>query len=467
MMKKMMKKEDLSGWYHELLEKADVVDSRYPVKGMLIYKGWGLFIIKRMQQYLEDMLDFNGHQPVLFPVLIPEDILGKETEHIAGFEEEVFWVTHAGRTELERKLSLRPTSETPIYEMFKLWIRSHSDLPFKVHQSCAVYRYETKHTRPLIRGREFLWNEGHSAHIDEDDVKTHLEEIKEIYSRLINELLCIPFVVNSRPEWDRFPGASETCAFDTLLPDGRTLQVATVHNLGQNFSRAFGLTFENEKGKHELAYTSSYGPSFGRLLASVICIHGDDVGLILPPKIAPVQVVITPIVFRESHREEILSRARDIERKMRDDGVRVEVDDSDERPGAKYFYWEMKGVPLRIEVGPRDLEQGKVTVVRRDNGEKKQVDLGELDVESMFEEITSSIRERAEKRFREGFYTAENLSEIQEHAGKGIVKVGWCGNKDCVESIEEYVDILSVNEENRVCVVCGSEGVEVLAAKTY
>ncbi len=463
----MTKKDDLSGWYHELLEKADVVDGRYPVKGMLIYKGWGLSMIKRMQQYLEDMLDLDGHQPVLFPVLIPEEILGKETEHIAGFEEEVYWVTHAGGNELERRLSLRPTSETPIYEMFKLWIRSHTDLPFKVHQSCAVYRYETKHTRPLIRGREFLWNEGHSAHADGDDVKSHMEEIKKIYLRLINELLCIPFVVNSRPEWDRFPGADESCAFDTLMPDGRTLQVATVHDLGRNFSKAFGLTFENESGEHELAYTSSYGPSFGRLLAAVICIHGDDVGLILPPKIAPLQVVVIPIVFKKSQRDEILSYAGDIEQKMRDDGFRVAVDDSDERPGSKYFFWEMKGVPLRIEVGPRDLKQGKLTIVRRDTGEKKQIGLAELDVESMFEEITSSIRERAKKRFRDGFHTVGGLDEIRDHAGKGILRVGWCGNKECANSIEEYVDILSVNEERAVCVVCGSEGVEVLAAKTY
>ncbi|OYT26767.1 MAG: proline--tRNA ligase [Candidatus Altiarchaeales archaeon ex4484_96] len=463
----MGKKKILSEWYHKLLEKADIVDGRYPVKGMLIYRGWGLHIIKEMQYFLEKLLNDSGHEPVLFPVLIPEDILGKETKHIAGFEEEVYWVTHAGKNRLDRKMSLRPTSETPIYEMFKLWIRSHTDLPYMVQQSCAVYRYETKHTRPLIRGREFLWNEGHSAHLDADDVRRHMEMIDEIYSKLIGDLLCIPYVVSARPEWDRFPGASETRAFDTLMPDGRTLQVATIHDLGQNFSKAFGLTYENEDGQHKLAYTCSYGPSFGRLLASVICIHGDDIGLILPPAIAPVQVIIIPVVFKESEREAILSAAGKLSSELKNKGVRVKVDDGDERPGAKYFRWEMRGVPLRIELGPRELKQGLVTVVRRDTGEKKQVSLDKLDVELFFKKITSSMRDEALKRFNEGFFSAGNLDELRDYAGKGIIKAGWCGKSECADSIEECADILSVDVKKSKCVVCGLEGVEVSAAKTY
>ena len=293
----MEKKDNLSEWYHNILEKADIIDSRNPVKGMLIYKKWGIYIIREMQRYLEDLLEENGHEPTLFPVLIPEDTLGKETDHIAGFEDEVFWVTHAGKNKLDRRLALRPTSETAINDMFSLWIRSHTDLPMKVHQSCAVYRYETKHTRPLIRGREFLWNEGHAAHADAEDAEKNVELIKNIYTRLIQDFLCLPFIIDERPEWDKFPGADSTYAFDTLMPDGRTLQIATVHNLGQNFSKVFGIDYIDSDGEHKYAYQTTYGPGFGRLLAAAISIHGDDKGLILPPQVAPVQLVIIPIVF--------------------------------------------------------------------------------------------------------------------------------------------------------------------------
>ncbi len=463
----MVKKKDLSEWYHNILETAGLVDGRYPIKGMLVYRGWGLSMIKRMQHALEKMLEDSGHEPVIFPVLIPEDILGKETKHIAGFEEEVFWVTHAGANELERRLSLRPTSETPIYEMFKLWIRSHTDLPLKVHQSCAVYRYETKHTRPLIRGREFLWDEGHSAHVDGKDAKKNIEEIKEIYGKLINGLLCLPFIVNDRPEWDRFPGADETYAFDTIMPDGKTLQIATAHNLGQNFSKVFDLKYENEEGKHILVHQTSYGPSFGRLLAAVISIHGDDVGLVLPPEIAPIQVVIIPIIFKESDREKILKYALEIEDKLRKKGIRVKIDDSDERPGSKFYFWEMKGIPLRLEVGPRDLKEKKVTVVRRDNKRKEEVALSKFDAETFFERIMQAMRKKAEEQFNKCFYTAKDLKELEKHMGKGIVKAGWCSKKDCAEKIEEHGDILSVNSGKNKCVVCGSDGKEVLVAKTY
>ncbi len=464
----MTKKENLSEWYHKVLEDAEIVDARYAIKGMLIYRKWGLLIIREMQKALEKMLEEKKHEPVLFPVLIPEDILGKETKHIAGFENEVFWVTHAGANELERRLALRPTSETPIYEMFSLWIRSHQDLPLKVHQSCAVYRYETKHTRPLIRGREFLWNEGHSAHADPEDAKRNIKEIKEIYAQLISGLLCIPFAVNERPEWDRFPGADHTYALDTLMPDGKTLQIATVHDLGQNFSKVFDITYETAGGEHEHVYQTSYGPSLGRLLASVISIHGDDIGLILPPALAPIQVIIIPIIFKESDRGGIMRYAEDVERGLRDRGIRVDIDRGEERPGAKFYFWEMKGVPVRLEVGPRDLNNKQMVAVRRDNKEKITLKYDQIDrIKEIFTDISRNMRKNAEKRFKEGFSKAGSLEEISRLMGDGIIEAGWCGKKECAENIEEYADILSVDDKTGECVVCGKKGTTVRVAKTY
>jgi prolyl-tRNA synthetase len=435
---------------------------------MLIYKKWGLFIIRQMQRYLEDMLEAAGHEPTLFPVLISEDTLGKETAHIAGFEEEVFWVTHAGANELERRLALRPTSETPIYEMFHLWIRSHMDLPLKVHQSCAVYRYETKHTRPLIRGREFLWNEGHSAHIDDADAKKNIAEVQGIYGRLIKDLLCLPYMIDKRPDWDRFPGAVSTYAFDTIMPDGKTLQIATVHDLGQNFSKVFDITFDDVEGIKHHVFQTSYGPSFGRLLAAAMIIHGDDKGLVLPPKVAPVQAIVVPIVFKESEKREITEYAEKVKEKLAALGVRVEVDAGDDRPGAKFFYWEMKGVPVRVEAGPRDLKDSKVTVVRRDNGEKKQIEFAKMDeVLELFDYIAESMRNKAATEFEKKLLSAKSLDEAASRVGEGVVLAGWCGKDVCSDAIKERSDVLCVGEKPASCIVCGGKGKDIRLAKTY
>jgi prolyl-tRNA synthetase len=423
-----------------------------------------------MQRFLEKRLEDVGHEPCLFPVLISEEVLGKETDHIAGFEEQVFWVTHAGKTPLERRLALRPTSETPMYESFSLWIRSHTDLPLKVHQSAAVYRYETKHTRPLIRGREFLWNEGHAAHATSQGAAENVEEIKRIYSELITDLLCIPAIIDKRPEWDKFPGATETYAFDTLMPDGKTLQIGTAHNLGQNFSKVFNIQFETADGKKEYAYQSSYGPSFGRLLAALIGIHGDSKGLVLPPKVAPIQVVIVPIIFKKTEGEvaQIIEYAQKVKENLSSMGLRVEIDASDKRPGDKYYYWEMKGVPLRMEIGPRDLAAGKVVYARRDTGEKKELLFDELSqVNSIFEDIAGSLRRKAEEKFKAGHLTAKTYDVFVSVLGKGIVSTGWCGEKGCADRIEENASILSVMDEPGICVVCGKPGKAIRAAKTY
>lgn len=463
-------KDSFSEWYHKILEDAKIVDQRYPVKGMLIYREWGFKIIREMSNFLANLLERNGHEPLFMPVLIPERLLLKESKHIAGFEEQVFWVTHAGKNKLDEKLALRPTSETPLYEMFKLWIKSHRDLPFKIHHPSAVYRYETKHTRPLIRGREFLWNEGHTAYPSKESLEKNHEEIKEIYTKLITELLCLKFQLNKRPEWDKFPGANETYAFDVVMPDGKTLQCATWHNLGQNFSKVFDLTFEDENGKKQYPYQSSYAPSFGRLLAAVICVHSDKHGIILPPRVAPIQIVIIPILYKKSKKEEILAYAKKVEKKLKSN-FRTYVDITDERPGARYYFWEMKGVPLRIEIGPKDLDAKKITIVRRDNLKREQFNFSELSkkkIDSLLFEIEKNLRNRAEKKFNEMLFNVKNFEELKKYLSRGIITTGWCGSMKCAEKIEILgFSFLNVSDITNSCVVCQKEGTEVRIAKTY
>lgn len=462
-----MEADGFSDWYHRILEDAEVIDSRFSIKGMPVYRKWGLTVIREMQRFLEGLLEADGHEPVLFPVLIPEDVLGKESEHIAGFEEQVFWVTHAGRTPLERKMALRPTSETSIYEMFNLWIRSHTDLPLKIHQSVAVYRYETKHTRPLIRGREFLWNEGHTAFATNEDAEANIKTVIGMYTKLINGLLCLPFQVNRRPDWDKFPGADYTLAFETLMPEGRTLQLATVHNLGQNFSKPFDITFEDEKGEHQHVFQTSYGPGFGRLLAAVISVHGDEKGLILPPAVAPVQAVVIPILIKDKKRKEVMDYSNKLVEKLKNEGIRVELDDSDNRPGAKYYFWEMKGVPVRLEVGPKEVADKKVALVRRDTGKKELVPLSKLDLTALFKKITADLRKKAQKRFDERLLEASKLADIKKRLGKGIITTGWCQTDECVKALDELGTILTMQNKAHKCAVCGGAGKQIRIAKTY
>jgi len=438
---------------------SEIIDQRYPVQGMLVYRKLGIFIIREMQRMLEKMLEDAGHEPVLFPVLIPEDLLEKEKDHIKGFEDEVFWVTMAGKNNIGKKLALRPTSETPIYTMFSMWIRSHKDLPMKVHQTCAVYRYETKQTRPLIRGREFLWNEGHSAFKNLSDAEKNIIEIKKIYGKLL-DALGIPFMLNKRPEWDKFPGAEYTLAFDTII-NGRTLQIATIHNLSEDFSKAFDIKFENEQGDHDFVRLTCYGPSFGRLL------HRDDRGIIIPPEFSPVQVVIVPIFFKENH-DIVLEYTKKVEKALLDKNLRVKVDLSDKRPGEKYYFWEKHGVCLRIEIGLKEVQNNDVVVVRRDAKEKIRLKLDNLEqIEKILCEIKENIKAVAEKKFKEHIFNAKTLDELNKFAGKGIALTGLCNNKECIEKVEAIGDVLGVSEKECKCVVCGKKGIEISFGKAY
>ena len=458
--------EDYGQWFRRQLSENELVDDRYDVKGMLVYRGGGMAIIKRMARHLEDLLEDDGHEPTLFPPLIPENLLNREADHIAGFEDEVYWVTHGGLTPLERKMALRPTSETVMYPMFALWTRTFTDLPIKVHQTVTVYRCETKQTRPLIRSREIYWNEGHTAFATREEALENIESITSIYTDLINGLCCLPIQVNKRPDWDKFPGAEYTIAFETIMPEGKTLQVATIHNLGQHFSKVFDIVSDDEKGEKHHAWQTSYGPGFGRLLAAVVSVHGDEKGMVLPPRLAATQAVIIPILFKKG-REEVLEYVERVKSVLEAQGVSTVIDDSDERPGAKHYKWEQKGTPLRIEAGPRDLADGVIVVARRDTGEKESISLEGLDAPSILADIESNIRKKAQKAFDDRLHDADTILSMEKRMGEGIVCVGWCGKKECAKPIEERGTILAISDAECRCIVCGAAGKAISVAKTF
>ena len=465
---------NFSEWFHNILEEAEILDSRYPIKGMNVWLPNGFKIRKYTLNILKDILD-KEHEEVLFPLLIPEDELAKEAIHVKGFEEEVYWITHGGLTELNKKMALRPTSETAMYPMFSLWVRSHTDLPMKFYQVVNTFRYETKHTRPLIRVREITtFKEAHTVHSSREDAQKQVEDAIKIYKEFF-DVLGIPYLITKRPVWDKFPGADYTMAFDTLLPDGKTLQIGTVHNLGQTFAKTFDITFETPEGEHEYVYQTCYGLS-DRVIASVIGIHGDDSGLCLPPEISPYQVVIVPIIFKKGG-EEVIAACEEIQSKLKDAGFRVHMDDRDMRAGKKFYDWEMKGVPLRIELGPRDLNDNKAVFLRRDTMEKISVSLEEdiIDnVNNLMSDISLNMREKAREKFNTHIRQVDNIEDVKEsiETEKGIISFAWCGEESCGKEIEEIanVDILGVQEEETSgkCFNCSRDAkFKAFLAKTY
>ena len=475
--KELIVKENFSEWYDNVLLEAKIADDRYPVKGFTVYMGWGFSIAKRIIGMLEEQLEATGHEPMQFPVVIPQDSFQKEEDHIEGFSSEVFWITHAGDNELERKLVLRPTSETAIYPMFRLWMRTHQDLPLRMHQTCNVYRYETKATRPLYRGREFLWNEGHTAHVGYEDAEEQVRLAIRLY-RSVYDSLGLSNIMLKRPDFDKFAGADYSVAFDTWNPDGKVNQIGTVHHLGTNFAEAFDLKYEDENGEHQLATNTCFGMGFGRTVAATISHHGDDHGLILPPLVAPRQVVIVPILFKgkEAQANEDAAEIRDA---LVCAGVRVELDDDDRfTPGDKYYRWEMYGVPLRIEVGPREATSRKVTLVRRDNFEKTSIPFTELvsTVQSLFEKIFENLKTTSKAMLDSLVVGANSIDELKGYMEeRKIVKVNWCGDPDCAFNIKDLVagEVRGTrwDEEEQPtgpCILCGDDGKYVAyVSRTY
>lgn len=452
----MKKAEDFSEWYNEIVERANLTDKRYPVKGMNVWTPYGWKIMQAIDSHIRQEFDATGHNEVCFPLLIPEDQFAKEKEHIKGFDAEVFWVTHAGLNPLDVRLLLRPTSETAMYPIFSLWIRSHADLPLKTYQIVNTFRYETKQTRAFIRVREIHFFESHTCHADFEDAERQVREDFEILARLAKKL-CLPYKLLRRTDWDKFPGADYTVGIDTLLPNGRSLQLGSIHQYRENFSRPYDIKYEDEKGEHRYVHQTTFGMS-ERLVGAIVAIHGDDKGLVLPPDVATNQVVIVPVLAK-GYTEAVEGEARRLFEELRRAGIRVHLDERDVRPGVKYYDWELKGVPLRLELGRKDIEMGKVTFVRRDTGEKSLRDRAKVvdEVKAMLSEIAHDMLARAQREMDANTITVTQLDGLPEK----MIRTGWCGSADCGHEIEARSDmnILGTPVDGEAfegnCVICG------------
>lgn len=464
--------KDFGEWFREVLINAGIMDYRYPIKGSGVWMPYGFKIRRNILQMLRDLLDESGHDETLFPLLIPETSLAQEASHVKSFEGECFWVTHGGYEPLRVRYALRPTSETVIAPMLKLWIRSHADLPMKMYQIVNVFRHETKATRPIIRMREVAtFKEAHTCHATCEEAEKQVQQAIKLYKQFF-DTVGVPYVVSQRPEWDKFAGALYTIAFDMLCPDGRTLQIGTVHNLGQNFAKAFNITFENIDGSQDYIWTTSYGIS-GRGIAAVLITHGDDNGIVLPPEIAPIQVVIVPVPYKGKG-QQVNEACEKVFHTLKNAGFRVELDlRKDLTPGNKFYYWELRGVPIRIEIGPRDLENGVVTIVRRDSLEKqtRKFDEVEAAIRDLSEKILFDLKINAKARLDERIFRVNILSEAKSLLKRkaGIVEVPWCGTDNCGHNLEEKVQarLLGFPEDTKEkihgnCVICGMDATKIV-----
>ncbi|MDR2944549.1 MAG: proline--tRNA ligase [Methanosarcinales archaeon] len=468
-------KSDFSEWFNSILDIGQIMDVRYPVKGLYVWHPFGFGIRKRVYGIIRDVMDNSGHEETLFPLLIPETEFMKEADHIKGFEDEVFWVTHGGVTPLDVRLALRPTSETAIYPMYQLWIRSHADLPLKLYQVVNTFRHETKHTRPLIRLREITsFKEAHTVHATWEDAKNQVDEAVGLYADIYRKL-SVPVLISKRPDWDKFPGGDYTIALDTIMPDGKTLQIGTVHHLGTNFAKTYGIMYENAAGEQEYANQTCYGIS-ERSIASLISVHGDDKGLVLPPAVAPVQAVVIPVLFKETA-ESVMTACENVVKTLKKAGIRVEMDAGDMRPGAKYYKWELKGSCLRIEIGPRDLEKKSAVLVRRDKGEKQFVSLDTIleTVNAELKQMADDLYAAAEEKMKAMIAPCETAEEVKTQLGKGVAVLSWCGCKECGMKIEEETGGSILGTPDRPaevkkgqCAGCGNEADQIIrVSKMY
>ncbi|MDR0335339.1 MAG: proline--tRNA ligase [Methanomassiliicoccaceae archaeon] len=452
----MEKDTNFNEWYNDIVEKAGLSDKRYPIKGMNVWTPYGWKIMRHVDTYIRKELDATGHDEVCFPLLIPETEFKKEKDHIKGFDSEVYWVTHAGLNELDVRLVVRPTSETAMYPMFSLWVRSHTDLPLKIYQIVNTFRYETKQTRSFIRVREIHFFESHTCHATEEDAQRQVEEDFEILGKIM-EQLCIPYSLLVRTEWDKFPGAYYTVGLDTAMPNGRMLQIGSIHHYRTNFSIPYNITYEDADGEHKHAHQTTYGMS-ERLVGAIIGVHGDDKGLILPPPVAPFQAVIIPIISK-GNAEPVLKEANKIRDVLEKAGIRVKLDDRDERPGSKFYDWEIRGVPLRLELGMKDIEKNVVTFVRRDSGEKGTISSEDIvpGVEMILEIIREGMFAKAWKQQKENVADIDSLKDLPERT----LRFGWCGSEECGHRLEDENNLKLLGTPyipekfKGKCIVCG------------
>ena len=472
-----VKKENFSKWYSEILEKAEIIDLRYNVKGFVVIRPWGAMIIENMYQLYEKALRNKGHEPSFFPSVIPEKNFKKESEHIKGFIPQVFWLE---KVKGEDKLALRPTSETAMYQMYSLWIRSWRDLPLKIYQRGSVFRYETKATRPLIRGREFYWIEGHDCFETKEGAEKQVQEDIETTEEVMHQKFGVPFLAMKRPEWDKFPGAIYTIGSDSLMPDGKIIQQPSTHFLGQNFSKAFNVKFKDKNGKEQYVWQTCYGPAISRILASLISLHGDDKGLIIPYCISPIQVIIIP-VFNKKNKNKVIKESEKIKETLNKLGIKSEVDSSEKRPGEKYYEFELKGVPFRIELGDKEIKSKKLTLFTRDIGKKQIISMKELSkIKNLGIELDKRLKTKANNFLKKSIINCKTKQEIKIGLeNKKIVRSNFCSiekqGEKCAGVIEkelhaEVRGTLANKKEKPTskCAICNKVAKEVVyIGKSY
>ena len=453
--------EDFAAWYTDVVLKSELVDYS-PIKGCMVIRPYGYNIWENIQSELDKKFKETGHKNAYFPLLIPESLLNKEKEHVEGFAPEVAWVTQGGSEELAEKLCIRPTSETIIGTMYSKWIKSWRDLPVLINQWANVVRWE-KTTKPFLRTTEFLWQEGHTVHSNADEAQRETIRMLNIYGDFCEKFLAIPVIKGIKTEKEKFAGAEKTYTIEAMMHDGKALQSATSHYFGQGFAKAFNIKFQNKEGKEEYAYQTSWGATT-RLIGGIIMTHGDNRGLKLPPRIAPIQVIVVPIA---QHKEGVLEKAASLSDFL-NQKYRVQIDAREEySPGYKFNEWEMKGVPIRLEIGPKDIEQEQCVLVRRDTGDKEFVKLDEVSkrIETMLEDIHNNMLLKAFENRKNRTFIAENMEELKliYENKQGFVKTMWCGDRACEDKMKEDVGVtircMPLEQENlgEKCVCCGKK----------
>ena len=452
---------DFAQWYTDVCKKAELIDYS-SIKGMFIYRPYGYAIWENIQKELDARFKATGHENVAMPMLIPESLLQKEKDHVEGFAPECAWVTYGGSEKLEERYCLRPTSETLFCEHFKTIIHSHRDLPKKYNQWCSVLRWE-KTSRPFLRHREFLWQEGHTMHATEEEAREQTMEKLEVYAKFFEDVLAMPVIRGRKTDKEKFNGAEETYTVECMMHDKKALQAGTSHYFGDGFAKAFDITFTDKNNQKVNPHQTSWGVST-RLIGGIIMTHGDDSGLVLPPSVAPIQVVIIPV---QQHKEGVLDAAYAIRDRLKAAGIRVKVDDSEQSPGWKFSEYEMKGVPLRLEIGPRDIAENKCVLVRRDNREKSFISLDDLipAVNEGLDNLIKALYEKALKNREDRTYSAETFEELKKIADEkaGYIKAMWCGDLECELKLKEEADVSSrcipFGKEpiGDKCVCCGRE----------
>jgi prolyl-tRNA synthetase len=463
------KAADLSAWYTAVCLKAELA-SYSPVRGCVVLRPYGYGLWENLQKHLDAAFKATGHENAYFPLLIPESLLLKEAEHVEGFAPEVAWVTHGGQEELTERLAIRPTSEVIIGVMYAQWIESYRDLPILINQWANVLRWE-KATRPFLRTMEFLWQEGHTAHASAQEAREETVRMLGVYREFAENMAAVPVYAGIKSENERFPGAVETFSIEALMPDGKALQSATSHDLGQNFAKAYDITFLDADQQIKHAYTTSWGMSW-RMLGAMIMVHGDDRGLRVPPKMAPLEAVFVPIIRSGDARA--VAVCRDAANTLRAAGLRVKVDERDQQPGWKYAEWDVRGVPVRIEIGPRDVDGGTAVLVRRDrekgdpDQKRSNVPIAELaqHVRALLEEIQASLFEQARAFLASHTYAVTQSEEFYEKCASraGMIDIPWCGRSDCEAHVKEQTGATTRNThplraDDSVCVACGEPAV--------